>query len=193
MRRISVIGSSSGAGKTSFGRRLAAQLGLRFIELDALHWGPAWTPLDADTFRGRVEPELGTDGWVIDGNYGKLGELIYERADTVVWLDVPLRVALWRIVRRTLRRIRRGEALWSGNRETVRKAFFSRDSLVLYALRTYRRRRRRWEAKFAPGRYPHLNVLRFRSNADAEQWLATLSTRRGPETGPLLDPSGGQS
>lgn len=193
MQRISVIGSSAGAGKTSFAKRMAAQLGFRFIELDALHWGPGWTALDADAFRTRVERELDSDDWVTDGNYGKLGELIYERADTVVWLDVPLRVALSRILFRTLRRIRSGEELWSGDRETIRNAFFARDSLLLYAIRTYGRRRRRWEAKFAPGGYPHLTIHRFRSNADADRWLGALSTRRGPGTGPLLETSGGRS
>ena len=175
MRRISVIGSSSGAGKTTFGRRLAERLELPFIELDAIHWGPRWTFLDAERFRERVSTALPPEGWVVDGNYGKLGGLVWDTADTLVWLDIPLRVSLWRILTRTLGRIRTGEELWpgTGNRESIRNAFFAQDSLLLYALRTYRRRKRRWEENLRTGRWSHLTVHRFGSNADADRWLAS--------------------
>lgn len=174
MRRISVIGSSSGAGKTTFGRRLAERLELPFIELDAIHWQPKWVGLDAEPFRERVASALQPDGWVVDGNYGKLGGLVWERADTLVWLDIPLPLAFWRIVTRTLGRIRSGEELWegTGNRESIRNTLFAKDSLLLYALRTYGRRKRRWEEYLRTGRWSHLTVHRFRSNAEADRWLA---------------------
>lgn len=175
MRRISVIGSSSGAGKTTFGRRLAERLELPFIELDAIHWGPGWSSPTPESFRENVMKALPAGGWVVDGNYGALGGLVWERADTLVWLDIPLRIAFVRIVIRTLRRIRTGQEIWAGtgDRETVRKAFFAKDSLLLYALRTYRRRKRRWEEHLRTGRWSHLTVHRFRSNADADRWLAS--------------------
>ena len=182
MRRISIIGSSSGAGKTTFGRRLAERLGLPFIELDAIHWGPQWGALDAESFRQRVSAALATDGWVVDGNYGKLGGLVWERADTLVWLDVSLPLAFWRMVTRTLGRIRSGEELWegTGNRESIQNTFFSKDSLVVYAARTYGRRRRRWEEYLRTGRWAHLTVHRFRSGAEADRWLASLGTEGRP-------------
>lgn len=174
MQRISVIGSSTGAGKTTFGRRLAAVLDLPFIELDAIHWAPNWLGLDAETYKERVSAALPSHGWVVDGNYGKLGGLVWDRADTLVWLDIPLPLALWRVLTRTLRRIRTGEELWpgTGNRETIRNAFFSKDSLLWFALRTYGRRKRRWEEYMRTGRWVHLEILRFRSNAEADRWLA---------------------
>lgn len=174
MRRISVIGSASGVGKTTFGRRLAERLDIPFIELDQVHWGPRWTALSAEEFRARVLELLPPDGWVVDGNYGKLGGVVWQRADTIVWLDLPLQIALWRTLRRTLRRIRAREELWAGNRETLRNAFFARDSLLVYAVRTYRRRRRGWEARLRSGDWSHATVRRFRSNADADRWLASL-------------------
>jgi adenylate kinase family enzyme len=170
-----VIGSSSGAGKTTFGRRLADRLGLTFIELDAIHWKPGWTALSAEEFRDEVAAALPADGWVVDGNYGKLGGLVWERADTLVWLDIPLPLAFWRMVTRTLSRIRTGNEIWegTGNRESIRNTLLSKDSLLVYALRTYGRRKRRWEEHLLTGRWSHLNVHRFRSSAEADRWLAS--------------------
>jgi adenylate kinase family enzyme len=174
VRRVAVIGSSSCAGKTTFARLLAARLGVPHIEQDALFWGPDWAPSPKGDFRARVVAALEADAWVVDGNYGSLGGVQWDRADTLVWLDIPLHVALWRIFRRTLGRVRSREELWGGNRETIRNAFFSKDSLLIYAVRTYRRRRRRWDKLLGSERWAHLRVHRFRSNADADRWLASI-------------------
>ena len=108
-------------------------------------------------------------GWVVDGGYhGKLGELVLERAELVVWLDLPLRTILRRLLRRTMRRIRAREELWGGNRETWRGAFVSRDSLLMWALQTHRRTRKRYE-----DRLRHRNTVRLRSVREAEAWLAS--------------------
>lgn len=170
-----MISTSSGAGKTTFGRRLAYRLGVPFVELDALHWGPGWSEPAIEDFRDRVQAALSCEGWVADGSYqGKLGLLVWSRADTLVWLDLPLRVALWRTLVRTLRRVRSGEELWSGNRESVRNAFFSRDSLLLYSLRTHLERRRRYEERLALPEATHLRVHRFKTTAEGERWLAKV-------------------
>ncbi|MGH3026103.1 MAG: adenylate kinase, partial [Gaiellaceae bacterium] len=137
MRKVVVIGSASGNGKTTFGRALATLLGAPFHELDALVHGPGWVETPDDVLRSQVERILAGGAWVIDGAYrGKLGTLVLDAADTVVWLDLPLAVWLPRLVRRTLRRILRQEELWNGNRETFRSAFWGRESLVLVALRS---------------------------------------------------------
>ena len=74
------------------------------------------------------------DRWVIDGGYrNKIGDLVLARADTVVWLDLPVHVWLPRLVRRTVGRIRRDEPLWNDNRESWRSGFWGRDSLLGYA------------------------------------------------------------
>jgi hypothetical protein len=91
-----------------------------------------------------------------------------------VWLDLPLPVILWRLVWRTLRRIVTGEVLWSGNRERLRNAIFSRDSLFLYAVRTHRRRRAAYTGLFTRPEYAHLTITRLRSAREARRWLATL-------------------
>src|SRR6187551_3466473 len=121
-RRINVKGTS-GSGKTTFARELARRLELPFVELDALHHGPNWYQPSADEFSARVREALEAhpDGWVIDGNYeGKLGGLVIDAADTIVWLDLPFALKLRRLWRRTIGRIRDDVELWSGNKESYR-------------------------------------------------------------------------
>jgi adenylate kinase family enzyme len=171
MKRVAVLGTS-GSGKSTLGRTLAATLGVPFVELDALHWGPGWTEASPEELRARVEPIVESDAWVVDGAYrGKLGDLVLERAEVVVWLDLPLHVWLPRLVRRTLRRALRRETFLNGNRESLRSAFASRDSLLLYALRTYRARRRRYPYELA--RFP---TVRLRSRGEVERFLRDLQT-----------------
>jgi len=102
MRRVAVIASASGNGKTTLARALAGRLSVPYVEMDALHHGPNWTEATPEELRARVEPIVDSDAWVIDGAYrGKLGDLVLERAELVVWLDLPMRVWLPRLVRRT--------------------------------------------------------------------------------------------
>jgi adenylate kinase family enzyme len=166
-RKIAVVGGS-GSGKTTVARRLAELQDLPYIELDALHWGPNWTECPDDEFRARVRGAIAGDGWVVDGNYtGKLGDLVLDRAELIVWLDLPLHVALPRLWRRTRRRMRDGTELWGGNRENWHDVFFSRDSLFVYTLRTHRGRRRRFEQRLTC-----YQMVRLRSKREIEAWLA---------------------
>jgi hypothetical protein len=170
MRKVAIIASASGSGKTTVGRALAARLGVPFVELDSLNHGPGWVQATADELRARVEPIIATEGWVIDGGYReKLGDLVLATADTVVWLDLPRREWLPRLVRRTIGRIVRREELWGGNRESFRNAFLGHDALIPYALRGYRIRRRRYPAELAP-----FEVVRLRSQHEVNTWLEAV-------------------
>lgn len=167
-----MIASASGNGKTTLGRELARRLGVPFVELDALVHGPGWVETANDELRAALEPVLARDGWVVDGTYrGKLGDLVLERADTVVWLDLPVRVWLPRLLRRTLRRIRGVEPLWNDNRESLRSAFWGRRSLFVWAFRQHFRRRRVYPHELA--RFP---VVRLRSPREVERWLEDYSS-----------------
>ena len=167
VRRVAVITSASGNGGTTFSRALAERLGVPFLELDALNHGPGWVEVSQEELRERVAPIVATDSWVIDGSYrGKLGDLVLARTDVVVWLDLPMRVWLPRLLRRTFVRIVRKEELWSGNRETLRGAFIGRDALIPWSLCHYRRRRRKYPREL--GRF---NLVRLRTRADVERFL----------------------
>ena len=171
MRRFAIVATASCSGKTTLGRELARRLDVPFVELDALHHGPNWTEATAEEFQAKVAPLVAGDGWVIDGGYwAKLGDLVLGNADTVVWIDLPVRIWLPRLIRRTIRRVVRREELWNGNRETLRNVFFSRDSLILYALRNAPRHRRIY-----PERLAAYNTVRLGSPKEVREWLARFA------------------
>jgi adenylate kinase family enzyme len=167
VRRISVTASASGSGKTTVGRQLAEQLGAPFVELDSLVHGPNWTEISDEDLRALLEPIVAGDAWVIDGGYRrKIGDLVLARADAVVWIDLPIRVWMPRLLRRTFRRMRGKETLWNDNKETLRGAFWGRDSLFGYALRAHFDRRRRYPTELAPYR-----VIRLRTQNEIDEFV----------------------
>jgi adenylate kinase family enzyme len=131
-----------------------------------------------DLFKQRVARAVKGDAWVIDGNYGGRGarDLAWPRADTVIWLDPPLRVILARLFVRAVRRIRSREELWpgTGNRETYRNQFLSRDSLFWWAVKTHHRRRRELPLILARPENAHLALHHFGRPAEAAAWLSRL-------------------
>jgi adenylate kinase family enzyme len=172
MRRIVVVGTS-GSGKTTMARQLARRLEIPHVELDALYWGPNWTPAPREVFRQQVERAIGGHEWATDGNYSAVRDIVWGRADTIVWLDYSLPVILWRVTTRTIRRAATREKLWNDNQENFSESFFSRDSIILFALQSYRRRRREYPILFARPEYAHLNPIRLCSPGAARRWLNT--------------------
>lgn len=172
-RKIAVIASASGNGKTTVGRELARRLRVRFVELDALVHGPGWRETPDAELIALLEPVLAGDGWVIDGTYrNKLGDLVLRSAEEVVWLDLPVRVWLPRLVRRTVRRIRGAEPLWNGNRESLATAIGGAESLIVWALRSHVRRRREWPEALAG-----LPVVRLRTQGEVDRYISSVSGR----------------
>jgi len=171
VRRVWVVGLS-GSGKTTLALRLARLLQVPHIEIDAIHWGLNWTPLDRDLLRQRIAEATDADGWTIDGNYSNVTHVIAQRADTVVWLDLPLLLVLWRLLTRTIARALSPEPLWGGNRENLTSLFFSRDSLFLWTLTTASAKRTRYIAMQRDPALAHLTWYRLRSPAEVSRWLA---------------------
>ena len=172
MRRVVLLSGPSGAGKTTFGRALARRLDVAYVETDGLVHGPDWQEATPDELRARLAPTLALDGWVIDNPYRRIvGDLVIDRADTLIWLDLPMRVWLPRLLRRTLRRIIRHEVLWNGNRESWRTAFTGREGLIPFAIQAQFRTRR-----FYPERYAGYPLIRLRSTKDVAAFLDAVPT-----------------
>jgi adenylate kinase family enzyme len=173
MQRISIVGTG-GSGKTTLARNVAQRLQVPHIELDALNWGPNWTPAPAEVLRERVEAAVSGESWVIEGGYSAVRNLIWRRADTVVWLDYSLPIILSRVTRRTLHRSLSQQELWNGNRESLSRAL-SRDSMIVWVLKTYHLRRRQFTELLAQPEYAHLHVLRFHSPRQTDRWARQLN------------------
>ena len=173
MRRVAIVTSASGSGGTTVGHEIATRLDVPFHELDAIFWLPHWGRPDPDEFRARVSEIVDTEAWVIDGSYQSwLGQLVLERADVVVWLDPPVRVWLSRLVSRTFQRVVTRESLWGTNRETIRGALFSRDSLLVFTARHYRSRRRTYPERFAA-----YTLVRLRTQPEIDGFLSAIAAR----------------
>ena len=172
-RRINVVGTT-GSGKTTTARQLAERLGILHVEMDALNWGPGWTAAAPEVLRERTAQALVGEAWVVDGNYSSARNVVWGRADTVVWLDYSLLVIMTQLLRRTVRRVATREELWSGNRERFWNNFFTRDSILWWGLTTYRRRRREYPALLARPEYAHLAVVHLRSPRATRKWLAGI-------------------
>lgn len=174
MRRVSVVGSS-GSGKSTVARKLAARLGLPCLELDSIFHQPNWTPLPDDVFRARVTEFIEQDSWVVDGNYTSHGvaDLVSPRADTIVWLDLARSVVMWRVIRRTMERAITREELWNGNREPLTN-LYSPDpekNIIVWAWTRHGPTRAKYEAKAGDGTWDHATVYRLRSQADVNALL----------------------
>ena len=173
MKRIAVIGGSC-TGKTTLSRELSRRLGIPHVELDALHHDAGWKEAPADVLQARVDAALAAapDGWVVDGNYhGKIGTSVVERADTVVLLDLPRRVALQRVLWRTASRVVSRKELWNGNRETLRNAL-SRDSIVWWVITQHGTYEKKWVPRLAE--LTDVSVVRLRSPQEVRRWVQSI-------------------
>jgi adenylate kinase family enzyme len=173
MKRVVVLGTS-GSGKTTLARELSRRMNAPHIELDALYWNENWTGTDKPLFRQRVEQAIAQNEWALCGNYATVRDLTLARADTVVWLDYPMTLVFTRVFARTMRRGITRELLWGNNRESLLINFFSRESLLLWVIDTWRKHRRDYPKILRSEPCRHLRVLRFRSQKETDAWLSRL-------------------
>jgi adenylate kinase family enzyme len=172
VRRIAVVGTS-GSGKTWLGREIARRLAVPFVELDSIYHQPGWQPLPAEEFRRRVADIVAGAGWVIDGNYSAVRDVVWTRADTVIWFDLPRRVVMRQLVTRTLRRAITRAELWNGNREPLTGLFLldPETSIIRWAWSQHASYRRRFAAASADPSYAHVDFIRIGSRAETVRLL----------------------
>jgi adenylate kinase family enzyme len=178
VQRILVAGIS-GVGKSTLSRRLATRLGVPFIELDALYHGPNWQPVP--TFVEDVDAISNTDAWVIDSHgYPEVRDLLWDRADTVVWLDYPRRIVMTRVLRRSIARTLLRRKIFNGNREQLRHWFLTTHP-ARWAWRGYHRRRADMVSRLDNPRWAHLAALHFRHPDQTAIWLDSIPVQAAPE------------
>ncbi|WP_110686521.1 AAA family ATPase [Salinicola aestuarinus] len=163
--KINVVGTS-GTGKTTVAYRLAEALDLPVISMDRLQFRPNWQIAPNDEFFADLRAALSaTPGWILDGNYHRTREIKWRDVDMIVWVDTGFWRTLRQALGRAIQRIRTREELWpgTGNRESVRRTFFSRESVLLWTLKTWRSHRRRYETVMQDPRYAHIRFVRLRT------------------------------
>ncbi len=169
-----VVVGTSGSGKSTLADKLAWHASRRHVELDALFWLADWQQRPTEEFRALAAEATARRRWVVDGNYSVTRDVVWPRAQAIVWLDLPFRVVMAQVLRRTLQRWLTGRELWSGNQESFRRAFLSRDSILWWAATTWRKKRRVYSTLLYEPEWAHLDIFRVRS-AD----LAQVEVRRG--------------
>jgi adenylate kinase family enzyme len=178
--RIVVVGTS-GAGKTTLARRIAAMLALPHIELDAINWQPGWRDLtrhDPEEFLRRVDEAIEAEAWVVDGNYGPVRDRVWRRATHLLWLDYERSLVMARVIFRTLFRLVVRTELWAGNHERWRH-LLRPSHPIRWAWSTWERRRRETAERLAQSECAHLVVARLRRPREVQRALELLAKAAG--------------
>lgn len=174
-KRIVIVGTTS-SGKSTLAKQLAIKFDYDFIELDALHWEPNWTEAPLEVFRERVEKAIQVSGWIVAGNYRTVRDIIWAKAEAVIWLDYPLPIVFWQLTRRTFRRWWKQELLWGTNREDLWTHFklWSEESLFHWLFKTYWKRKHEYPFLFSMPEHQHLGIIHFKHPSETEKWLNNL-------------------
>jgi adenylate kinase family enzyme len=172
-----VVGRT-GSGKTTLARELAASLRVTHVELDSLYFGPNFSTVPLPVLRERTIAALAEQRWVTDGNKSAVRDIVWPLADTIIWLDYPLVVSLWRLARRAVRRtaVLKTETGEAGEAASLSAQMLMAARGVLKALRSHRGQRRMYPKMFAEPQNQHLCVVRLRSPRAARRWLARVGT-----------------
>ena len=172
MQKINVIGTSA-SGKTTFSRELAKRLSIPFVEMDTVFWEPNWKEPSDEVFFARLKEAIKGNSWVLDGNYNRTQTIKWERVTTIIWLDYSFLKTIRQSVFRSINRAITQKELWpgTGNKESFVRTFFSKDSVVLWMLKTYGKNRKRY---LELSKHPMLKNVQFvhiKSPEEANEFL----------------------
>jgi adenylate kinase family enzyme len=177
VQRIAIVGSP-GAGKTTLAEKLADRLDLRHIEMDSIFHQPGWRPLPDAEFIAAIERATSADRWVTCGNYQRVSKpIIWQRADTVVFLDLPKATVMRSIIHRSVRRAWKQEELWNGNRERFRN-FFSlhkEENIILWAWTQFDRYRKGYRRDMQDPQWSRLDFVHLESRTGVTDWLEKVA------------------
>ena len=156
-----------------FSKRLAEILSVSHIEMDSLYWGPDWEAATDEELFSKLSAAIEGHSWVLDGNYTRSTPIKWAKADCVIWLDFPYFQTVSRVLTRAVKRAMTREEIWegTGNRESLQKCFFSKESIVLWAMQTYSKNKRKYEAMMEDQAYENIRFIRLRSSRECDSLL----------------------
>lgn len=167
-KRIVIIGTSC-SGKSTLAKNISNKLGIKHYELDNYFWKENWTESTNEEFTKKVMDIIAEKNWVICGNYSKVRELIWSRATDIIWLDYSFYLVLFRSIKRSFIRSLTKEKVCNGNIETFKQSFFSKESIILWVINTYKRRKNQYSVLLKDFR--DKKVFRFKNNFEANRYL----------------------
>lgn len=175
MKRINVVGTS-GSGKSTFSQMLADKLNYPYLEMDAMFWKPNWQESTDKEFFMTLKEKLTEDCWVLDGNYNRTAPIKWDRVDTVVWIDYSFSRTLYQSVKRALFRSITKQEIWenTGNIESFKRSFLSKDSIILWTLKTYKNNRARYQSMLSDPKYKHIKFVHITSPKMAREIISNL-------------------
>lgn len=175
MKRINVIGTS-GSGKSTFSKKLSAVLDIPYIEMDSIFWGKDWYWPTDDVFFSDLQQALSQKTWVLDGNYSRTTSIKWKDVDTIIWIDFGFIRTLYQACSRALKRLITQEELWpgTGNRESLKK-LLSKDSIVLWTLKNYKKTRIKYQKLMVDDSYQHIEFIRLTSPSDCRAFLRNIA------------------
>lgn len=173
MKKVIVIGTT-GSGKSTFARKLAVKINASYISLDLLFWKANWQATEDDEFFPKIREAISADTWIVDGNYFRTQEITWAQADTIIWIDLPFWLTFYQCFTRGLDRALSKQELWpgTGNVESFSR-MLSKDSILLWLIKTYKRNKIRYEQKEREAKAMGLSFYRLRSRSEMSCFLDT--------------------
>lgn len=183
MKKFNVIGTT-GSGKSTFSRRLAEQIKCPYIQMDQLFWKENWQESDDDEFFPEVKKAVSGSAWVLDGNYSRTNAIKWHNVDAIIWLDYSYPRTLLQLFNRTLNRISSKEELWpgTGNVETFRKSFMSRESILLWFFKNYKKNKSRYSKLMKSSELKDVQLIHLRSPQEASHFIENVHKGRQWQT-----------
>ncbi len=174
MQKINVIGTS-GSGKSTFSKKLSTVLSIPYIEMDSIFWGKDWYWPQDVVFFSDLQEALSQEAWVLDGNYSRTTAIKWKDVDTIIWIDFGFARTLFQACSRALKRLITQEELWpgTGNRESLKK-LLSKDSIILWTLKNYKKTRIKYRKMMSEDRYQHIEFIQLTSPRACRAFLKRI-------------------